>query len=61
MYTTCYFTSCVGTVPCFDTSVNGTAVTAAAAQLQSVIAAESAMEEQHPSRQGGAYRVTALP
>lgn len=60
MYTSWYFTWCVGMVPCFDTSVNGTAVTAAA-QLQSRTAADSAAEEQHPSRQWGRYRVTALP
>lgn len=49
-------------VPCFDARVNGIAVTAAAAAvLQNVIASDSAMEEQHPPRQRGRYRVTSLP
>lgn len=48
-------------VPCFDASVNGIAVTAAAAVLQNVIASDSAMEEQHPPRQRGRCRVTILP
>lgn len=48
-------------VPRFDTSVNGIAVTVAAAGLRSVIASDLATEEQHPSRQRGRYRVTVLP